>query len=132
LEIGRMMTAARLILFAHGSADPQWREPFESLQREVRRARGDGAVRLCYMEFSAPTLLDAADEAVRDGVGRLRILPLFMAGGAHLSRDLPAQADRVRERYPDLQVEVLAPVGEDPRVRALLRDLALEASGPAG
>lgn len=122
-----MPTPARLVLFAHGSADPQWRASFESLEHAVRRARGDGAVRLCYMEFCAPTLLDAAAEAVRDGIRTLQILPLFMAGGAHLSRDLPAQAERVRERYPDLQVEVLPPVGEDPRFQALLLDRALEA-----
>jgi sirohydrochlorin cobaltochelatase len=116
----------RLILFAHGSADPQWRAPFESLLDELARTRGESMVRLAYLEFAPPTLSDVAAEARRDGVGRLRILPLFMAGGAHLRRDLPDQVDRIRERYPELVVELLPPVGDDPRLRAMIRDIALE------
>jgi len=47
------------------------------LQREV----GFDRVRLAYMEFAAPDLISAAGEAARDGVTKLRLLPLFLAGG---------------------------------------------------
>ena len=119
------MSSARLVLFAHGSIDPRWRAPFEKLLADLRESLGADAVRLAYMEFARPSLEDVAAEAVRDGVSKLRVLPLFMAAGAHVATDIPAQAQRARSR--GLDVEVLPPIGEHPRFVALLRELAADA-----
>jgi len=118
----------RLILYAHGSRDPRWREPFERMADELRAAPGIDNVRLVYMEFVPPTLQDAAAEAASQGVGCLRILPLFLAGGAHVDRDIPEQVAATRKRFPGLRIEVLPPVGEDRRFASLLRTLATEAA----
>jgi sirohydrochlorin cobaltochelatase len=117
-------TDTRLVLFAHGSGDSRWRAPFERLRDEVARRLGAERVRLAYMEFAPPTLLDVAAEAVRDQVLGLRLLPLFMAGGGHVDRDIPAQVAGVRQRFPELAVEVLPPVGDHPRFRTLLCEIA--------
>ncbi len=119
--------ATRLILVVHGSRDPRWREPFDRLTAALIGELGAGAVRLACLELIPPTLMEAAGEAARDGVRRLRLLPLFMAGGAHVDRDIPAQAAAVRARFPELVVEVLPTIGDDPRFALLLRDLATEA-----
>ena len=118
----------RLLLFVHGSRDPRWRAPFERMTADLQEKLGAGRVRLVYMEFAEPTLLDVADEAARDGVTRLRLLPLFLAGGAHVANDIPDQVGAVRSRHPELRIEVLPPVGEDPRFAALLRDIASESA----
>jgi sirohydrochlorin cobaltochelatase len=118
----------RLILFAHGSRDARWRAPFERLEADLQVALGAGRVRLAYMEFVRPTLLDVASEAVRDGMAGLRILPLFLSSGAHVAEDIPVQAAEARTRNPGLRVEVLPPIGEDPRFAALLREAAREAA----
>ncbi len=122
------MAKCRLVLFAHGSSDPRWRAPFESLHREMAAELGTDAIALAYMEFVSPTLIDAAAEASRDGIEWLRVLPLFLSAGAHVARDIPAQADEVRARFPRLKVEVLPPIGEDPRFVALLKQLIREVS----
>jgi len=119
---------SRLVLYAHGSRDPRWREPFERMADELRGSLGIDGVRLVYMEFVPPTLQDAAAEAVGQGVECLRILPLFLAGGAHVDRDIPEQVAATRQRFPDLRIEVLPPVGEDRRFAALLRTVATEAA----
>lgn len=111
-----------LVLLAHGSRDPRWREPFERVFLEMRREFGVG-VKLAYMEFTGPTLLAIADECAREGFEKLRILPLFMAAGAHIATDVPEQAQQLRERYPLLEVEILPPIGEDPRMFLLMRDI---------
>jgi sirohydrochlorin cobaltochelatase len=117
----------RLLLFAHGSRDPRWRAPFESLERDLRGELGDDRVRLAYMEFVGPTLLDAASEAARDGIGTLRVLPLFLSAGAHVAHDIPAQAAEARARHPELEIDVLPPIGENPRFVALVQAVTREA-----
>jgi sirohydrochlorin cobaltochelatase len=121
--------ADRLILLAHGSHDPRWRAPFERLEADLKGAVGATRVRLAYLEFVGPTLLDVAAEAARDGMTGLRVLPLFLSAGAHVAQDIPVQVAQVRARNPRLEVEVLPPIGEHPRFTALLREVAREAAG---
>lgn len=114
-----------LVLIAHGSKDPRWREPFERLYLSLRSSLGH-RVRMGYMEFVNPTLMDLADECSQGGMRKIRVLPLFMAAGAHLATDIPEQVKQVRERHPRLEVEVLAPIGEDPRMFALMQQIVNE------
>ena len=120
------MTDTCLILLAHGSPDPRWRAPFESLAEAIKREQGASKVKLAYMEFSSPSLADAAGEARREGFTILRLLPLFMAAGAHVERDIPARAEALRRDFPELTVEILPAVGEHPRMRAALQEIARE------
>lgn len=122
------MTKTRLVLFAHGSGDPRWRAPFEKLEQDMIAVLGRERLTLAYMEFVGPTLLEAAKNAAADGMEVLRVLPIFLSAGAHVAQDIPAQSEEVRRRYPGLRVEVLAPVGEDPRFGKLLREMAREAA----
>lgn len=116
----------RLVLYVHGSEDPRWRRPFEELTRELQKEAGTDRVALAYMEFVRPSLIDVAEAAARDGVENLSVLPLFMAAGAHLANDLPEQVAVVRAELSHLRLKVLPPVGEDPRMAALLRLIARE------
>lgn len=121
------MIEHRLILYAHGSEDPRWRQPFERLTADLQQQIGSDEIRLAYMEFAPPTLADVAAEAVRDGARKLSVLPLFMAAGAHLAHDLPEQVAAVRAQFGELEVNVLPPVGEDKRLQALLRLIVIQA-----
>jgi len=117
-------TKSCLVLLAHGSKDPRWREPFEKLF--CKAAKDSERVRLAYMEFTGPTLLEVAEECARENVESFRVLPLFMAAGAHLATDVPEQLGQVSERHPRMRIEVLPPIGEDRRVAALLEELIRE------
>ena len=60
---------------------------------------GADKVRLAYMEFVTPTLADMAEEAMRDGVQQLKILPCLWPA-AHVDRDIPVQVTAVQGRFP--------------------------------
>lgn len=117
----------RLVLFAHGSADPRWRAPFERLAADVTAEIGAGRVRLAYMESAEPTLAQVAEEAARDGVS-LAVLPLFMASGVHVTRDVEARARAAERAHPGLRVRVLPAAGEHPLLARALREIAIEAA----
>lgn len=121
-----MSSRALLVLFAHGSRDPNWRRPFEKLQSLALDDLGPGRVELAYMEFHGPDLEDIARKAWSEGIGHLRLLPLFLAGGAHVANDIPEQVQAVKRHLPHMIVDVLAPVGENPRFRSVLREITRE------
>ncbi len=112
-----------LILLAHGSPDPRWRKPFEHLVRDLVDSRDGTAPLLAYMEFVPPTLTDAVAEADRQGFRRIAILPLFMSGGGHVAKDIPAQAETARQNHPGLAIRILPPVGEHPRFQRMLKEI---------
>jgi sirohydrochlorin cobaltochelatase len=121
----------RVVLLAHGSGDPRWRRPFEELLAGLQADLGRHAIALAYLEISPPSLLDAAAEASSQAIACLRILPLFMAGGEDLDRRIAGQVREIAVRFPDLRLEVLPPIGQDPRMISLLRQSVRETSrGP--
>ena len=115
-----------LVLLAHGSKDPRWCVPFERIVDAVQGQSGKTKVRLAYMEFVEPTLMDVARECVGQQILHLRILPLFLSIGAHLAIDVPERVDQAKAQFPQLEVEVLAPVGEDPRLARLIQQIVIE------
>jgi sirohydrochlorin cobaltochelatase len=115
-----------LVLLAHGSKDPQWRVPFERIAGAAQLQSGNTKVRLAYMEFTGPTLMDVVRECVEQQILRLRILPLFLSIGKHMATDVPEQVHRAKEMFPQLEIELLAPVGEDARLTSLIQQIVIE------
>jgi sirohydrochlorin ferrochelatase len=62
-----------LVLLAHGSKDPRWCVPFERIVDAVRGQSEKTKVRLAYMEFIEPTLMDVAHECVGQQILHLNI-----------------------------------------------------------
>lgn len=83
-------TSTGLLLFAHGSRDPRWAEPFERL-RDRLAARGV-LVELGYLELMQPDLGGAARRLLARGAAAVRVVPVFLGEGSHVRRDLPQHA----------------------------------------
>ena len=102
-----------VILFAHGSRDPQWARPLRSLAARLSKKF---SVRLAYLEQMRPSLDEAVGALAAAGARRVRIVPVFLGSGRHLKRDLARMTARLRRRHQDLRIRVERPVGEQPRV----------------
>ena len=99
-----------VILFAHGSRDPQWARPFERIAEELQRRLPDTAVRVAYLETMRPTLAEAV--AALGGVDAIRVVPLFLGQGGHVKEDLP----RIVSALQDPRITLAPPIGEDPAI----------------
>ena len=115
-----------VIVFAHGSRDPLWRQPVESVAQQIARRRGD--VGLAEFEVGAGHhgRSVAARQLVAQGVTRVRVLPLFFGMGKHAREDLPVLMAQLAATHPAVTFEQLPAAGEDPRLTALLAQIALE------
>jgi sirohydrochlorin cobaltochelatase len=109
---GTPAAKSALLLFAHGSRDPQWAEPFRAIQRKVAAARHDLAVEVAFLEIMEPSLPDAVSRLVAAGHTRITIAPLFMARGAHLKRDLAAMIESLRTAQSGVELALLPAAGE--------------------
>ncbi|CAM4380416.1 Sirohydrochlorin cobaltochelatase [Comamonas aquatilis] len=120
-------TKPGLILLAHGSRDALWRQPIEAVQQAVAGQQPELPCLCAYLDACAPDLPSATAELLSQGVDHLTVLPLFLGTGKHAREDIPRLIDVLRQQYPHCRFEVLTAAGEDPRVTALLADMALKA-----
>lgn len=114
-----------LILFAHGARDPAWAEPMRDVQALICAQSPNTPVSLAFLEFISPTLDLCVDALVEQGVRRITILPMFMAAGGHLIKDLPNLVAAIQLKYPMLDFEIKPPVGVLPAVQQAMADCAL-------
>jgi len=104
-----------IVLFAHGSRDPQWARPFEQLAATLA-SKVDAAVKLAYLELMQPSLEQAIGALVKDGAASVRIVPIFLGQGGHVSDDLPRLAAAARKKFPQTKIELDKPIGEQASV----------------
>lgn len=114
-----------ILLFAHGSRDPQWRGPVEAVALDILRREPGKLVKCAYLELCAPTLPDAATDLIEKGAQRLKVFPLFLGVGKHAREDLPKLIEQIRKTYPEVEVELLPAIGELPQITTLIADIAL-------
>jgi sirohydrochlorin cobaltochelatase len=122
------MTTA-LILFAHGARDPEWAGPMRRVQAAIRERCPALPVELAFLEFIPPGLSDCVSALVGDGADRVCIVPMFIAQGGHLKRELPEMLERLRCAYPDVQFSLSGPIGEQESIVQAMAAAAMELAG---
>src|SRR5215472_11076048 len=105
-----------LILFAHGSREPGWAEPFERVLAKVREAAAVSEVRLAFLELMHPSLPEAVNELVGQHVAEIWVVPIFLGLGGHLQRDLPRMIEQLRSQHRGVRIECAKPAGEQESV----------------
>ncbi|SES66511.1 sirohydrochlorin chelatase [Marinobacter segnicrescens] len=118
-----MTARTRILLLAHGSSDRRWCETFEALAAPTLDSLPEA--RVAYMELAEPSLEAEVEKAVAEGITDIRVVPLFLAAGRHLRKDVPAMLDAYRDRL-GVQVTLLPPIGEDPRLGLALKDIVAD------
>jgi precorrin-2 dehydrogenase/sirohydrochlorin ferrochelatase len=115
-----------LVLVAHGSRNQNWGIPLEVLTASIQEQISDCTVRLAYAQFATPRVQEVVAEAVRAGVRRICLLPLFMTAEGHVDRDIRPMVADLRLAYPDVEVNLLPPVGQHAQFEKILVDIAKE------
>ena len=116
-----------VILFAHGSRDPLWRLPMESVAARVaaRTGAGDVVARCAYLELTEPDLPHVADALVAEGATSLCVVPMFLGVGRHAREDLPELVTALKATHPTVDISCQPAVGEQHTLLDLLADIAL-------
>ena len=112
-----------IVLFAHGSRDPQWSAPFESIAAALSKKF---LVRIAYLEIMQPPLGDAVASLASTGARSIRIIPLFLGAGGHVKEDLPRIVADAAKAHPEVKLTLEKPIGEQPQVIAAIARVIAE------
>ena len=105
-----------IVLFAHGSRDPEWAEPFRQVAQRIQASRPEYPIAIAFLEHMAPTLEEAIASLADQGASAVMVFPLFMAQGGHLKQDLPRILDAIRASRPHLPICLESALGDVPEI----------------
>lgn len=110
----------RIILLAHGSSDQRWCQTFEKLATPTLESVAGS--RIAYMELAEPSLETIISEGKQDGIDTFTIIPLFLAAGRHLRKDVPGMIKDLQATH-DVTITLAPPIGENPQLGHAIRDV---------
>ena len=117
-----------ILLFAHGARDARWALPFEAVAQQVREQAPHAQVRLSFLEFMSPSLIDAGLALAESGCTAVRVVPLFLGSGGHVRKDLPLLMAQLAQAHPQVEWTLQQAVGE---TQAVINAMAAAALTPA-
>ena len=103
-----------LLVVAHGSRKKESNAEVLGLVRELnQKARGAfDVVRGAFIQFTTPLVPEVIAELVESGVKEATVLPYFIAGGSHVTNDIPELIAEARRAYPELIFKVTSHLGK--------------------
>lgn len=116
-----------ILLYGHGARNPEWAEPFHRIRAAIKLREPKALVEPGFLELMRPTFDEGVACLVEQGATEIVVVPIFMAAGSHVKKDLPQLAANAMDRHPGLVIELAAPVGEVESVLAAMADYALTA-----
>lgn len=117
-----------LVLFAHGSSVTSANDAVHAVAGELGRRTGL-PVETAFLECATPALADAVAGLVGRGVTDILVTPYFLTTGIHLKRDLPHLVEQLRPSYPEIRIEVAAPLDGHPALLDILVDRSMPKGG---
>ena len=117
--------AKGILLFGHGARNPDWAAPFTAIRGEILARSPNALVESGFLELMRPTFAEAVDILVARGAGEITVVPIFMAAGSHINKDLPLLAAASMDLHADLVISLAPPVGVASSVLGAMADYAM-------
>ena len=86
---------------------------------------------LAFLECMQPSLGEAIDSMAAGGVTHITVIPIFLAVGSHVRKDLPQLLEQARALHPELEIHASAAIGEQAEIQSAIAHFALKAITPA-
>jgi sirohydrochlorin cobaltochelatase len=80
-----------MLLVGHGSTMPYNKELVEKTADMIRAQDNGFIVKSGFMNMNAPTIKEALDDFRHEQIDTLVVVPLFLAKGVHIEKDIPGE-----------------------------------------
>jgi sirohydrochlorin cobaltochelatase len=89
--------------------DP-YKEGLEALAARLRPLLKRDRLAIAYNEFCAPTLEEAVEELIEDGIWDVTVVSsMFTAGGSHAEIEIPETVNKLKRAYPNATIRYAWP-----------------------
>ena len=83
------MSMKGMLLVGHGSTMPYNKELVETTGKMISAQTKEFIVKCAFMNMNRPTIEDALSDFKKETIDALVVVPLFLAKGVHIEKDIP-------------------------------------------
>ena len=116
-----------VIILGHGSRREEANQEVRELVDMLRKKAEDIPYKEAFLSFGSPNLEEAVNHLVQEGVKRIVVTPLFLVTGNHIQKDIPRELERLREKYPGVQLIPASHLGPHPEIMGIVKQRINEA-----
>lgn len=103
-----------VLLLGHGSRLDSANRGLLLVAEELSKSDRFKGVTPAFLQNASPSLADTFQNIVESGGSRIMVMPLFLFEGVHITSDIPAEIDKMLQKYPGVQVAQASFIGPDP------------------
>ncbi len=127
------MDETALVLIGHGSKLSHNRENLVKIAEILRKKSRFKTVEISFMVRNTPTISEAIEKVVKQGIKRIVLVPAFLAAGVHTTQEIP-ELIGMKDKESQLSARGILlfygePIGADECVAVILEEKALKALG---
>ncbi len=103
-----------IVLIGHGSPKPEANTiglVGALLHNAIHPGCSEQCVKVAYLQFAEPGIMDAIKECAKGGAQRIILHPFFLNAGMHVTKDIPEMIGEARSLYPDVEFVYTEPLG---------------------
>lgn len=116
-----------ILVIGHGSRSNDAKEIFFRIVSSLASRFPGKSVKGCFMEISSPNIEETVEAMYSEGVRGIVALPYFLFPGIHIKEDIPEILERIKAKYPDMNISFAQPLGFDEKLVDILENRALTA-----
>jgi sirohydrochlorin cobaltochelatase len=117
------MNTAYLIV-AHGSREDEANVSFFGFLDQFRKVFPKRFVQGAFLELAKPTIPEAIETCIAQGVNQIVVMPLMFFPGRHVKTDIPGFIEDAKSRHPEIDFHYSGPLCHHPMMLALLEEKA--------
>ena len=111
-----MIEDTGIVILGHGSPVVGANDSLIEIAERIKESGGYPVVQHAFLQFEEPDLKGAVAILVEKGIERIVVMPYFLYMGAHVTKDLPAQIDSIKESHPGIDICLAQPLGVHERL----------------
>ena len=115
-----------IVLIAHGSRREEANAELRQLAAAIGALRPEAVVVPAFLELAEPSIPEAVQSCVAQGARDVRLFPYFLSAGVHVTRDLEGFRQQFATDDPDVEFQLLRPLGAHPEITRIVLDLLAE------
>ncbi|CAM4041048.1 sirohydrochlorin chelatase [Mesobacillus thioparans] len=110
------------VYISHGSRNEQGNELFVSFIEKVIAKGSDKNASYGYLENASPSIFEAVESSIKQGAEEVTVVPVLLLPGIHANEDIPAQLEKVKQKYPKVKIFYGKPLGENETALEIILD----------
>jgi sirohydrochlorin ferrochelatase len=111
-----------ILILAHGSKRQETESTLDSLVKKVKVKTGERLVMPAFLQFSEQNLEKGIELLVNEGANLVKIVPMFLFDGVHVTKDIPEELEEIKKKYPGVEIRMSMHLGDDDRIADIIVD----------